>query len=464
MRISISLVFAALVSLSQGQGQTQGQTQAQPGGSTPATCTNMRVRRNAATLSTQEWQNIGNVVARMAQDGWVGRFGASHDRLFSRVHGNTCFFPFHRRYILEYENIGRTYDPNFVVPYWDATQSARNPMADPLLSANALGTNGQGGDNCLADGIQGNSQLTYPNQHCLRRVYDNNGSIRQWYAPEIISSYIQSDTSLARFREDIEYSLHGAVHLGMGGDMNSGYAAQDFSFMVHHANLDRLWWDWQNTHNSYLMYDGNGSNGPASLSDMIPEDSSVPFNGATVESVMVLGYGNVCYTYDSSPSPPQSYPAAGGSAPVNNATPQQQQQNQQPNTQQQPNQQQPNQQQPNQQQRQPPNSNSNRRPVLSGSSNMANRILENSGIQGALGSSAVSRFFPGLNGWRAPNRRRSYQEKKVSGCGEPIPFPPRLTPEWVKMHGYDADRVEMFHKHACEIVEVLNNSTYKSPY
>ncbi|KAJ2371357.1 hypothetical protein H4S02_009587 [Coemansia sp. RSA 2611] len=364
----------------------------------------------------------------MAQDGWIGRFGASHDRLFSRVHGNTCFFPFHRRYILEYENIGRTYDPNFVVPYWDATQSARNPMADPLLSASALGTNGQGGNNCLADGIQGNSQLTYPNQHCLRRVYDNNGSIKQWYAPEVISSYIQSDTSLARFREDIEYSLHGAVHLGMGGDMDSGYAAQDFSFMVHHANLDRLWWDWQNTHNSFMMYDGNGSNGPASLSDTIPEDSSVPFNGATVESVMVLGYGNVCYTYDSSPSPPQSYPAAGGG------------QNQQPSP------------------------NSNRRPVLSGSSNMANRILENSGIQGALGSDAISRFFPGLNGWRSPARRRSYQEKKVPGCGEPIPFPPRLTPEWVKMHGYDADRVEMFHKHACEIVEVLNNSTYKSPY
>ncbi|KAJ2740771.1 hypothetical protein GGI20_005628 [Coemansia sp. BCRC 34301] len=458
MKVAVSLVFATLASLAQSQGQAQAQT----GGSTPAACTSMRTRRNAATLSAQEWQSIGNVVNRMAQDGWIGRFGASHDRLFGRVHGNTCFFPFHRRYILEYENIGRTYDPNFVVPYWDATQNARNPMSDPLLSANALGTNGQAGTGCLADGIQGNSQLTYPNQHCLRRVYDNNGSIKQWYAPEIISSYMQSDTSLARFREDIEYSLHGAVHLGMGGDMDSGYAAQDFSFMVHHANLDRLWWDWQNTH-SFMMYDGNGSNGPASLSDTIPEDSSVPFNGATVESVMVLGYGNVCYTYDSSPSPPQSYPAgggaapaaagntsaaggntsaAGGVAPANNANSQQPAQQQQPN----------------------PNASGNRRPVLSGSSNMANRILENSGIQGALGGDAVSRFFPGLNGWRAPGRRRSYQEKKVSDCGGPIPFPPRLTPEWVKMHGYDADRVEMFHKHACEIVEVLNNSTYKSPY
>ncbi|KAJ2486769.1 hypothetical protein EV174_000929 [Coemansia sp. RSA 2320] len=453
MKITVGLVFAALVSLGQAQND----------GSAPARCTSLRTRRNAATLSVQDWQNIANVVSRMSNDGWISRFGASHDRLFSRVHGNTCFFPFHRRYLVEYENIGRTYDPNFVLPYWDATQSARNPAADPLLNSNALGTNGQGAN-------------------------------QSWYAPEIISSYLQSDTSLARFREDIEYSIHGAVHLGLGGDMNAGYAAQDFSFMVHHANLDRLWWDWQNSHNSFMMYDGTGSNGPASLSDAIPEDSSVPFNGASVESVMVLGYGNVCYTYDSSPSPPQSYPAAGNSAaPVNNNAASQPSQNnqQQPpqNNQQQPpqnNQQQPpqnnqqqqpqnnQQQQPqNNQQQQPqnnqqqwPSSNApaNRRPVLSGSSNMANRIMENSGIQGALGSDFVNRFFPGLRGWRAPSRRRAYQEKTLSDCGGPIPFPPRLTPEWIKMHGYDAERVEMFHQHACQIVEGLNNSTYTSPY
>ncbi|KAJ2006328.1 hypothetical protein H4R26_001461, partial [Coemansia thaxteri] len=134
MKITVGLVFAALVSLGQAQND----------GSAPARCTSLRTRRNAATLSVQDWQNIANVVSRMSNDGWISRFGASHDRLFSRVHGNTCFFPFHRRYLVEYENIGRTYDPNFVLPYWDATQSARNPAADPLLNSNALGTNGQG--------------------------------------------------------------------------------------------------------------------------------------------------------------------------------------------------------------------------------------------------------------------------------------------------------------------------------
>ncbi|KAJ1988356.1 hypothetical protein EDC05_005330 [Coemansia umbellata] len=388
----------------------------------------------------------------MNQDGWMSRFGSAHDRLFSRVHGNTCFFPFHRRFVLEFENIARQYDPNFVVPYWDATQSYRTPASDPLLTPGALGTNGQESNKCLTNGIQANMQISYPNNHCLSRSFNQGNSIASWYAPEIISSYIQSDTSLAAFRENIEYSIHGAVHLGMGGDMNSGYAADDFSFMVHHANLDRLWWDWQNTHGSFLMYDGNGSNGaPASLSDAIPEDSSVPFGGAIVNTVMVLGYNDVCYTYDSSPSPPQTYPSSAQA--TNNPAPQQQQQQPQPQ-----------QQQP--QQSQTPNGLfSASRPILSGSSSQPDRLLETQRLQNSLGNNIINRFFPSLASGFAPFKRRAYQEKASdSDCGQPLPFPPRLTPEWIKMHGFDADRVEMFHKNACDLVELLNNSTYVSPY
>ncbi|KAJ2635160.1 hypothetical protein GGF40_003780 [Coemansia sp. RSA 1286] len=437
MKFGISLALVAMAALASAQA--------------PATCSSMRVRRNAASLSAAEWQAIGNVMQRMHQDGWITRFGASHDRLFSRIHGNTSFFPFHRQFVLEFENAARNYDPNFTVPYWDATQSFRSPAADPLLTAGALGTNGQPGSRCVANGIQANMQLTYPNNHCLRRNYNNGDSISSWYAPEIISSYLQRDTSLAKFREDIEYSIHGAVHLGLSGDMDSGYAAQDFSFMIHHANLDRLWWDWQNAHNSFMMYDGTGSNGAASLTDVIPDDSSVPFNGATVQSVMVLGYGNVCYTYDSSPNPPQSYPGAGAgngaansAAPSNNAPQQQQQQ---------------------QQQQQGAGPAMGPSPVLSGSSDMSNRILESSRLQRSLGQDFVNRFFPALGGGFSPFQRRAYQESKAKcSHSKPLPYPPRLTPEWIQMHGFDPERVEAFHKEACEIIEVLNNSTYKSPY
>ncbi|KAJ2822866.1 hypothetical protein IWW50_004033, partial [Coemansia erecta] len=81
----------------------------------------------------------------------------------------------------------------------------------------------------------------------------------------------------------------------------------------------------------------------------------------------------------------------------------------------------------------------------------------------SLGSDIINRFFPGLGGRSGALKRREYQAQPAN-CGDPLPFPPRLTPEWIKMHGYDPERVEGAHKNACDIIETLNNSTYVSPY
>lgn len=41
-------------------------------------------------------------------------------------------------------------------------------------------------------------------------------------------------------------SLHSAGHQGIGGKMGNVVASPtDPLFFLHHANLDRLWWDWQ---------------------------------------------------------------------------------------------------------------------------------------------------------------------------------------------------------------------------
>ena len=38
-------------------------------------------------------------------------------------------------------------------------------------------------------------------------------------APNSSCPYLQRDTTIAQFRPDIEYTIHGAVHVGLGGDM-----------------------------------------------------------------------------------------------------------------------------------------------------------------------------------------------------------------------------------------------------
>ncbi|KAJ1936248.1 hypothetical protein EC988_008252, partial [Linderina pennispora] len=275
-------------------------------------CRDIRVRRSAHHLPPSEWQRIHNVLGKMHADGHIDRFANSHQIVFDQVHGTSAFFPFHRRFVLEFENIGRSYDPGFTVPYWDAPLDYRHPERSPVLQRNTLGGNGRSSDGCLTTGVMANWQMSVPNRHCLSRSFDNAPFISSWMPPEVVSSYIQSDSSLADFREHIEYGIHGNTHVGLGGDAATKHAPADFFFHMHHANIDRLWWLWQNNHaRGMSMYNGIGSHGAASLNDVIPNGGGVSFGGARVGSVMVLGFNGVCYAYDSAPRPPKSFPASG---------------------------------------------------------------------------------------------------------------------------------------------------------
>ncbi|KAI8323548.1 Di-copper centre-containing protein [Martensiomyces pterosporus] len=242
----------------------------------------------------------------MNSDGQFDRFASTHQNVFGNVHGKSAFFPFHRRFVLEFENLGRQIDANFTIPYWDTTREYRNPASSPILQEDTLGGNGEGPGSCLTTGIQANWEMGFPSQHCLRRRF----TMQPWAPPELISSFIQRDRVLADFREHIEFSIHGSAHIGLGGDAATPYAPTDFFFQMHHANLDRLWWVWQNAQGDIFNYNGPGQHGQeATLDDQIPQDDAVDFGNAPVRSVMVLGYNGVCYAYDSAPPPPTRYPS-----------------------------------------------------------------------------------------------------------------------------------------------------------
>ncbi|PIA16896.1 Di-copper centre-containing protein, partial [Coemansia reversa NRRL 1564] len=139
---------------------------------------------------------------------------------------------------------------------WDTTLDYEDPASSPILRDDTLGGNGQGPNSCLPNGVQGGWEIGFPNRHCLRREFNNGDSIEPWIPAEVISSYIQSDDNLSLFREHIEYGIHGAVHLGLGGDDSTRYAPVDLFFFMHHANIDRLWWLWQNNQHDPLDYSG----------------------------------------------------------------------------------------------------------------------------------------------------------------------------------------------------------------
>jgi len=47
------------------------------------------------------------------------------------------------------------------------------------------------------------------------------------------------------FQRSLELGSHAAVHIAIGGTMNSPSSPADPIFFLHHANLDRIWSEWQ---------------------------------------------------------------------------------------------------------------------------------------------------------------------------------------------------------------------------
>ncbi|PVU89459.1 hypothetical protein BB561_005348 [Smittium simulii] len=236
----------------------------------------------------------------MYNAGWYDWFAYVHVQISSSIHGNAVFLPWHRAYIREIELTARKYEPTFSLSYWDASIDYSNPAKSIVFSNNYFGGNGAGSNGCVKSGLVNNWSTEIPNKHCLRRSFNNGNNISPWESPETITSMLQTtknDYNL--FRQKLEFGVHASVHNGVGGDLSSMNSPADPIFFLNHANVDRLWWKWQNLGSKNLMaYSGsNPQKRAASLNDLIPE---YPLK---VNDVMKLGYGDMCYRYDDLPIP-----------------------------------------------------------------------------------------------------------------------------------------------------------------
>ncbi|PVU88335.1 hypothetical protein BB559_005603 [Furculomyces boomerangus] len=374
-------------------------------------CANILTRREIRSIPQGEWQNYRNALNRMRDDGWFTWYARMHTQNFNIVHNNPMFFPFHRRIVQDFERLARTYYPGFVMPYYDAARDFNSPHASAALSAAYLGGNGVGPQGCLQSGIQAGWSINFPANRCLRRVFNGGGgTIQPWYSPAFIESMIQRETSLDRFRNSLEFSLHGAVHLGLGGDMGAMEAPNDFTFMLHHANLDRIWWRWQviNQQNMW-KYDGNSPNrGPVSLNDPIT------VYGDSVGSVMQLGFGKMCFEYDS----------------------------------------------------QPIRGNLSKRQEDTDSGNSTGDLSGDDFIK-ALDSDTLAKYFPVFaqnQGNTTSNRKSRTLSTYSDRPAKRMPYPFKLDESWLKMHGYSLVTAENVRQGAIKMVDDLYNSGYRCPY
>ncbi|MBE9178522.1 tyrosinase family protein [Oculatella sp. LEGE 06141] len=256
------------------------------------------------------------------------------------AHGRAAFLPWHRQFLREFERTLQTIDPVVTVPYWDWT----DPKAlDVILQDNFLGSNGQGvvievpglgtfeggpvvtgalADWTLNEALHFEMYTGKPlgdrlirfvavppfNQYPLPKAdTEKLFSIDHYEAFNALLEGAEKLNDRGRFVED--WSLHAYIHTLIGGaEVDTAHSKNgvpkelralgtmdsipcspyDPIFWLLHANVDRLWAEWQDQgHTGQTFFPVRGNPFGHNLSDpMFPWDGGVSKPGN-------LGPGNL---------------------------------------------------------------------------------------------------------------------------------------------------------------------------
>lgn len=160
------------------------------------------------------------------------------------------FLPWHRWFVRQMERRLRKIHATVVIPYWDAITDRAIPAA---LAKPALLTRWSVTRNWKASQLARSADLTAA----------------------------MSMGTFTSFQTTVEGVVHGSVHNAVGGDMASASSPADPLFWLHHANLDRLWSQWQVTH---------PGQDPSNLAEVLQPTPIFGVKVAKVRTISGLGY------------------------------------------------------------------------------------------------------------------------------------------------------------------------------
>ncbi|KAJ7931271.1 tyrosinase [Mycena leptocephala] len=221
-------------------------------------------------------------------------FQAVHINLTDEIHLVGQFLPWHRRFLSVFEETLKS-ECAFKggLPYWDWSRDVdvsnsidKSPVFDPVYGFGGNGiyipgwagpfnnlTNLPGwvpgtGGGCITTGPFASYNLslgpgTIPTNHCLTRDFNDN------FIWALSSAQIANTTkqpTFENFRIELEgqpvtptFKLHDGGHFAVGAEMLNTYSSPgDPVFYLHHANLDRIWWSWQQLDLPKRLFDVSG--------------------------------------------------------------------------------------------------------------------------------------------------------------------------------------------------------------
>lgn len=238
----------------------------------------MYSRKNQRNLTRTEKKRLVEAILQLKRSGRYDEFVTTHQKFYVTdaqdgprpAHMSPSFFPWHRRFLLEFEQALQLVDEGVSVPYWDWTQDS-TPAAS-LWADDLLGGNGRTGDRQVMTGPfaygEGNWRISagITEDPFLRRNFGrpsapvtlpSKDDVSRALSDPVYDAEPWSSISVTGFRNRMEgwgisgvrgVSNHNQVHRWIGGSMAGGASPNDPVFWLHHAYVDLLWTRWQDEH------------------------------------------------------------------------------------------------------------------------------------------------------------------------------------------------------------------------
>ncbi|PYI12693.1 Di-copper centre-containing protein [Aspergillus sclerotiicarbonarius CBS 121057] len=184
------------------------------------------------------------------------------------IHYVGQFLPWHRYYVRTHElALQKLCNYTGAHPYWDELTdlSHGNIASSPIFDPNTgFGGNGTGNNSCVADGPFKDIVLHISNHHQRGNEFCLSRDLSQSDFSTEAASNVETCFGYANYTDAWQCyngNPHGGGHGGVGGLMRDPIdSCNDPLFFMHHAYLDKLWWEWQMVDLPHRLYDMGGNN------------------------------------------------------------------------------------------------------------------------------------------------------------------------------------------------------------
>lgn len=238
------------------------------------------VRKSADALTVTEQDTYKNAITNAIADGIYSTLVRIHADMSHDMHtmrgmpaGTLRFLPWHRLYLINFEQAMQRFDSNFFVPHWRWMDQSAIPGW--MTNFTPTGVTDENGNPIPVRRRPG----TAP------RAVD-----RKLPTTQTIQTTVMQATVYRTFTLALEgaqpYGAHNLVHMWFNGTMsNVPIAPADPMFWMHHAEIDRIWSIWAQSHPGQVP----NLSGADAVLDPWPEN---------VSDVLNINTGSHPYTYD----------------------------------------------------------------------------------------------------------------------------------------------------------------------